>query len=170
MPPEPLVMVPAKASDRAQLARVRPSREVAHFVHWNHFWLDRAEADPAIRMYLLRAGARHALIGCIALGPHEPIDLDPSSRPPGIGEIYHIVIDRSRARRGFGRDAIRLALAELSRTLPGLRSVRLSHHPDNLAAARLYDRLGFVVVGEKVDGETGIRDVLRELRLPGVNA
>ena len=31
--------------------------------------------------------------------------------------------------------------------------------------ARMYDRLGFTEIGEKIDGETGIRDRLVELRL-----
>ena len=40
--------------------------------------------------------------------------------------------------------------------------MRVSHHADNKAAAKLYARLGFVEVGEKIDGETGIRDRLLE--------
>jgi hypothetical protein len=41
--------------------------------------------------------------------------------------------------------------------------VRVSHHTDNKVAARLYAGLGFVEIGEKVDGETGVRDRLLEL-------
>ena len=57
------------------------------FVHYNWFWLDRALADPAIQFRLIRAGARRKLAGVVAFGPHEPVDLDPASRRPHLGEI-----------------------------------------------------------------------------------
>lgn len=161
----PLTITPAQAGDRARLARIRPDRTLAPFVHWNHFWLDRALGDPAIEMYLLRAAPRLALVGCMALGPHEATDLDPDSRLPGVGEIYHLIIHRDRTRRGFATQAIGIAVQRMRAANPALHAVRLSHHPDNAAAAALYEGLGFVEIGFKTDAETGLQDVLRELRL-----
>jgi ribosomal protein S18 acetylase RimI-like enzyme len=157
--------VPGTKSDRPRVARVRAPLGMGPFVHFNWFWLDRARADPEIRFRLIRAGPRRKLVGVIAFGPHEPVDLDPSSRRPHLGEVYHIVVDRHSARRGYGAAAILLAIDELRRLMPRLCAVRVAHHPKNEAAARLYKRLGFTIIGEKVDGETGIRDVLLEARV-----
>jgi RimJ/RimL family protein N-acetyltransferase len=160
-----IVLVAGTADDRPRIARVRAPPAMAGFVHFNWFWLDRALADRAIRFRLVRTGRRRKLVGVIAFGPHEPVDLDPRSRKPHIGEIYHVVIDRGAARGGLGTLAIESAIGELQRRMPRLRAVRVAHHPANAAAARLYEKIGFAIVGEKVDGETGIRDVLLERRI-----
>ena len=156
---------PAKAADRARIARVRAPAGMGRFVHFNWFWLDRALADPAIRFALIAGGPRGGIVGCMAYGPHEQIDLDPASRLDSVGEIYHIVVDRARAGLGLGRSAILAGIDALAAIDPGLGAVRVSHHADNVAAARLYASLGFQPIGEKIDGETGIRDSLLELRL-----
>jgi ribosomal protein S18 acetylase RimI-like enzyme len=148
-----------------RLARIRAPVGMGRFVHWNRFWLDRALADPAIVMFLLRAGPREEIVGCLALGLHEAIDLEPASRVATIGEFFHLVIDRRRIGRGFGRAAVEAGVHELRLRLPGITAIRLAHHPQNVAAARLYEGLGFAVIGEKIDKETGIHDVLRERTL-----
>jgi RimJ/RimL family protein N-acetyltransferase len=161
------LLIPARAADRARIARVRPPAGMGRFVHFNWFWLDRALADPAICFCLIRGGPRGGIAGCMALGPHEQIDLDPGSRLKGVGEIYHVVVDRAHAGRGIGRAAIIAGIKVLLEVDPGLVAVRVSHHVQNEAAARLYTRLGFKTIGEKIDGETGIRDRLLELTLGG---
>jgi RimJ/RimL family protein N-acetyltransferase len=165
----PLRLVPATAGDRERIARIRAPVGMGRFVHFNWFWLDRALADPEIRFSLVRGGPRGGIIGCLAYGPHEPVDLDPSSRISGVGEIYHIVIDRRHAGRGQGARAIKVAIGALRALDPGIKAVRVSHHPDNIVAAKLYAALGFVEVGWKIDGETGIRDRLLELSLGSEN-
>jgi RimJ/RimL family protein N-acetyltransferase len=160
-----LRLAPAGPADRNRIARIRAPIGMGHFVHFNWFWLDRAEADPEITFSLIRGGARDGIIGCIAYGPHEAIDLDPSSRMPGIGEIYHLVIDRKHAGQGQGAHAVIAGIDALRSRDPKLEAVRVSHHPENAAAARLYARLGFIEIGVKVDGETGIRDRLLEYSL-----
>ena len=56
-------------------------------------------------------------------------------------------------------------ICELRARLPGITAIRVAHHPQNIVASRLYAGLGFVIVGEKVDAETRIRDALRERKL-----
>lgn len=158
-----LSLVPAAVTDRKRIARIRAPIGMGPFVHFNWFWLDRDLADPEIRFSLVRGGSRGGIIGCVAYGPHEFIDLDPRSRIAGIGEIYHIVVDRKHAGKGQGTRAILAAIEALRLLNPNFYAVRVSHHKSNKAAAKLYARLGFVEIGEKIDGETGIRDRLLEL-------
>jgi len=98
-----LRLVPATATDRKRIARIRAPIGMGHFVHFNWFWLDRALADPEIQLSLILGGSRGGVTGCLAYGPHEPVDLVPSSRMPGVGEIYHIVIDRKQLGKGKAR-------------------------------------------------------------------
>lgn len=164
----PLTLHTASGMDRRRIARIRAPVGMSHFVHFNWFWLDRAINDPAITFALIRSGVRGGITGCIAYGPHERIDLDPTSRVASVGEIYHIIVDRSFAGRGVAAEAIGAAISAM-RTLDGtISSVRVSHHAQNIVAARLYARLGFAAIGEKVDGETGIRDRLLELPLSSI--
>jgi RimJ/RimL family protein N-acetyltransferase len=161
-----LCLVPATATDRKRIARIRAPIGMGHFVHFNWFWLDRALADPEVQFSLILGGSRGGVTGCLAYGPHEPVDLVPSSRMPGVGEIYHIVIDRKYAGQGQGAQAIGAGIEALRALDPKLKAVRVSHHADNEAAAKLYARHGFVEVGEKIDGETGIHDRLLEFSFP----
>lgn len=138
---------------------------MGRFVHYNWFWLKRALVDPEITFAFVRGGPRSGITGCIAYGPHELIDLDPSSRRPEVGEIYHVVIHRQSARRGQGAAAIVAAISAMRSAAPRIKAVRVSHHADNHGAARLYAKLGFVEIGVKTDGETGICDRLLELSL-----
>ena len=162
---EPVKLQHAGEQDRTRIARIRAPRGMGPFVHYNWFWLDRALADAAITFALVRGGARGGITGCIAYGPHEQIDLDPASRTAGVGEIYHVVIDRRHAGRGQGPAAVSVAIRQMRSREPRLAVIRASHHAENNVAARMYDRLGFIEIGEKIDGETGIRDRLVELRL-----
>ena len=75
--------------------------------------------------------------------------------------IGGFVIDRAAQGRGLGRAAMVELIAWLDEQ-PGHWVTRLSHHPDNVAAARLYADLGFTPTGETdEDGE-----VVLELAAP----
>lgn len=58
-----------------------------------------------------------------------------------------IMIDRDVQRHGYGRQAVRAAIAMLSGR-HGYRDYALSYQPANLAARSLYHQLGFVETGE----------------------
>jgi len=73
--------------------------------------------------------------------------------------IGGMIIDRWAQGRGLGRQAM-VALIALLGEQPGHWVTRLTHHPDNVVAARLYADLGFTPTGETdEDGE-----VVLELR------
>ncbi|WP_406036791.1 GNAT family N-acetyltransferase [Micromonospora sp. NBC_00898] len=66
--------------------------------------------------------------------------------------IGGMVIDAAAQDRGVGRAAVR-TLADWLSGQDGGSVVRLSYHPENLAAARLYASLGFTPTGAMEDDE-----------------
>ena len=132
-------LVPGAAGDRAAIMRLRAPLGGRHFLHFNWFWLDRALADPDIRFRLIRRAPRDGLVGVVAFGPHETVDLDPASRLRDIGEVYHIVIGEKFVGEGLGLAAIRAAAAELAAAYPAMRTLRVGHNPKNAAAAAFFN-------------------------------
>ncbi|WP_420116918.1 GNAT family N-acetyltransferase [Micromonospora sp.] len=66
--------------------------------------------------------------------------------------IGGMLIDAAEPGRGVGRGAVRTHAAGLAGP-DGTHPVRLSYHPDNTAAARLYTSLGFTPTGAVEDDE-----------------
>jgi diamine N-acetyltransferase len=66
--------------------------------------------------------------------------------------IGGMVIDAAEQGRGVGRAAVRTVAAWLA-DQDGGHPVRLSYHPDNASAARLYTSLGFAPTGAMEDDE-----------------
>lgn len=66
--------------------------------------------------------------------------------------IGGMLIDAAEQGRGVGRAAVRTLAAWLGGP-DGGHPVRLSYHPDNTAAARLYASLGFTPTGAVEDDE-----------------
>ena len=142
-------------------------------MHYNWFWLERALGDPGIDFRLVRRGPRRGLVGVVgfgvsAFGAHEAIDLDPSSCLDEFGGIFHIAVDRKAAGQGIGPATITAATTMLAEKMPWLRAIRVAHHPENVAAAKLHAKLGFAAVGGKIDDETGISDVMQKLAGPAL--
>jgi diamine N-acetyltransferase len=63
-----------------------------------------------------------------------------------------MLIDGTEQGGGLGRAVVQTVTAWLSEQ-PGCTVIRLSYHPDNLAARRLYESVGFVATGAIEDGE-----------------
>jgi diamine N-acetyltransferase len=66
--------------------------------------------------------------------------------------IGGLVVDADEQGRGVGRAAMRELIRLLSRR-PDCREIRLSYHPDNGGAAKLYAALGFTPTGDFEDDE-----------------
>lgn len=75
--------------------------------------------------------------------------------------LWRLMIDRTYQGKGFGREAVSIAL-EFIRTFPCGKAEYcwLSYEPENEAAKRLYSSFGFSETGE-MDGE----EVIAALRL-----
>ncbi len=70
--------------------------------------------------------------------------------------LWRLMIDRSYQGKGFGREAVKLAL-DFIRTFPCGKAAYcwLSYEPDNDVARKIYSSFGFSETGER-DGEESI--------------
>ncbi|MFF3287856.1 GNAT family N-acetyltransferase [Streptomyces sp. NPDC003023] len=66
--------------------------------------------------------------------------------------IGGVIVDADEQGRGVGRQALTTLLRLLSER-PDCREIRLSHHPRNTGAAKLYAALGFEPTGDLEDDE-----------------
>jgi ribosomal protein S18 acetylase RimI-like enzyme len=70
-------------------------------------------------------------------------------RPPNEGWLLSVAVLRGYERRGLGR-ALSTRCVELLRG-NGAKAIKLTVAPDNVAALRIYSRLGFREVGRRPD-------------------
>ncbi|MFC1230713.1 GNAT family N-acetyltransferase [Streptomyces sp. Sce081] len=66
--------------------------------------------------------------------------------------IGGMIVNEAEQGKGVGHAAVR-ALVQRLAALPDCREIRLSYHPDNTPAARLYTTLGFRPTGDFEDEE-----------------
>lgn len=112
----------------------------------------QVERDPATAGWvtgIVWDDARRLAVG--AAGYHGPPDEE------GMVEIGYR-IDPAYRRRGYARAALESLLARAARE-PGVRRVRVSIRPDNLASYGLASQYGFHRVGEQWDDEDGLEIV-----------
>lgn len=69
----------------------------------------------------------------------------------GSYSVWRLMIDRNYQGKGYGREALRLAIAYLAEQ--GAKEITLSYAPENTVAERLYQKAGFVHTGEVDGGE-----------------
>ena len=128
-----------------------------YWVHYNRYWHQLALEKDDIEARLITVDEIDQPIGFIAYGQHY-LDEALTQPKPGTYEIIHLVIDEPYQGRGFGREATQKTIALLA-TIDTCQAIVIAHHPDNIAAQKLYRSLGFVQIGTNYDG-----DPLLELR------
>lgn len=69
-----------------------------------------------------------------------------------IGYITRLMVDCRHQRKGYGRYAMRQVIERL-REYSDRRYIQTSYWPQNTAAGRLYESLGFIKNGEVSEGE-----------------
>ncbi|MFI6940958.1 GNAT family N-acetyltransferase [Streptomyces sp. NPDC050418] len=74
--------------------------------------------------------------------------------------IGGLLVDATEQGRGLARTTMRTLLPWLA-TLPGHYTTRLSYAPENTAAARLYESLGFTATGAQEDDEVVVELVAK---------
>lgn len=95
------------------------------------------------------------MIGFVMIGYNEAaIEEDPPESSKENYSLWRLMIDKNYQRRGYGREAVRLAL-EFVRTWPHGRAeyCETSYNPENEVARELYASFGFVENGEMDDDE-----------------
>lgn len=75
----------------------------------------------------------------------------------GLYWIVRLMIDKRYQGRGYGEAAIRLGLELIKRQEDCSPEIVISYKPDNEAAGKLYERVGFVPTGRIIEGETEAR-------------
>ncbi len=86
---------------------------------------------------------------------YESFDIEPPKIYKNNYSIWRLMIDKRYQKRGYGREAVRLAL-DFIRTWPcgTAEYCALSYEPENEAAKKLYASLGFEENGEMDGDET----------------
>jgi diamine N-acetyltransferase len=75
---------------------------------------------------------------------------------PGSDASYflcHFFIDHRYQGRGYGKEALSLFIQFVRQHYPRCQTIRLTVHPENFVAQKLYERAGFRRTGEQSDGE-----------------
>lgn len=121
--------------------RLHVGRDQHHFVASNAASIVQAYVEPAFIPRAIYADDR--MVGFVMYGR------DPET---GIDWIVRLMVDVHHQGRGYGRAGLLLAL-EVMRGWPDFKAINVSYRPEDLAAARLYASVGFVVTGELRDGE-----------------
>lgn len=67
--------------------------------------------------------------------------------------IFHFFIDRAYQGQGYGKQALLLFLDFIKQQHSHCRSIRLTVHPENVHAQRLYTGAGFQPTGDSLEGE-----------------
>ena len=66
--------------------------------------------------------------------------------------INGFIIDQSRQGNGYGK-ALQESINIIKNTFKSCKEIRLTVHKDNLSAKKLYERYGFISLGQEYDGE-----------------
>jgi len=127
------------------------------FVAPNSRSLEEAEACNRAGGYALSLGIYdgETPVGFVMIGFGVDEDWE---NPPAIAHgnynLWRLMIDQRYQRKGYGRQALQLAL-DYIRTFPcgPAQYCWLSYEPENLVAKRLYESFGFTETGEKDEDE-----------------
>ena len=87
---------------------------------------------------------------------------------PGSADNYwlcHFFIDCSYQGQGYGRQALQRLIEFVREQHPSCCMLRLTVHPDNVAAQRLYASAGFQPTGTQRDGEPMYEFHLRDTEM-----
>lgn len=73
--------------------------------------------------------------------------------------IYRFMIDASHQGKGYGKEMLRQVIERI-KAKSDATDIMVAYHPDNQAAARLYEKAGFETVGKASWGEIMARFVI----------
>lgn len=148
---------PINAKNVWEIIKLRVSEEQKNFVAPNDLSIIEAYIAITENGHAFPFGIfdENVPVGFLMIG----YDVDDSyENPPKIAygnySIWRLMIDEKYQRKGYGREALRLAL-DFIRTYPcgKAKFCYLSYEPDNENAKKLYTEFGFTENGEMDDDE-----------------
>lgn len=135
----------------AHVEKIFAGEKAQYWVHYNTYWLENSRKHSSILARLIEVDAVNKPIGFIAYGPHYT-DEALSQIKPKTYEIIHLVIDEAYQGCGYGRRATMKAIEELQKN-DDCQSIVIAHHPDNMAAKKLYTDIGFTEIGKNYNDD-----------------
>ena len=102
----------------------------------NVYWIGISRYEEGTTLYAIKND--EVVVGLVGIG----YDEDGVS-----GYINPLMIDEKHQGKGYSRDAMILAIEKLINDY-GVSEIHIGHRKDNLIAGKLYESLGFVIVGE----------------------
>jgi diamine N-acetyltransferase len=129
------------------------------FVAPNQLSLAQAYAEPWWQPYAIYAGEQ--MVGFVLYGcwPERGVPDYHTYAKPGVHCVLRFMIDGRYQGRGHGRAAMERVVEQICHE-PGAHTIELSVDPNNEAAQRLYNSLGFQRTGNMVEDEIEMRLVL----------
>ncbi|WP_044640321.1 GNAT family N-acetyltransferase [Risungbinella massiliensis] len=118
--------------------KLQPAKEQQHFVASNLYSIAESKFYPSC--YTMAIYAAEVMVGFTLYGYDQDTDT--------LGEywISRLMIDEKYQRKGYAKAAMLQVLQQLRET-PDCKKVKISYHPDNQIAAKLYQSLGFKEIG-----------------------
>jgi diamine N-acetyltransferase len=134
-------LVPINASNWEDAARLQVREDQADFIVPNVWSIAESQFYPALQPTGIYDGFR--MVGFLMYG------LDPQDHRYW---LYRFMIGRDDQGKGYGTAALNALITRL-RQVPDCFELNVGYHHDNLAAERLYLRLGFQRMGAAPWGE-----------------
>jgi diamine N-acetyltransferase len=142
---------PVSRENWRAVAHLEVAENQRQLVAPNSYSLAEATYEPGLTPVAIYAG--ETVVG-FALYTHEPVQGEWTlTCAPYRGElgILRMMLGRQHQRQGFGRQAMRALIHQMSQ-LPGGQAIILNFLPENFGARRLYESLGFVVYEQNEHG------------------
>ncbi|MDX0016974.1 GNAT family N-acetyltransferase [Sinorhizobium meliloti] len=134
-----------KLNDHEDVRSLLVSEEQTSFVASNEDSLDEAEDNPACVPLVIRAQGLPVGFAMYALDEDD-----------GNYWIYRLMIDARFQGKGYGSTALMEIISMLSQ-IPDCTCIMLGVKPGNDQAIRIYQRAGFRLTGDTLDGELVMR-------------
>lgn len=136
-----LILKEVTADNWEECIELQPTEDQNQFIASNLYSLAQSKFLPNFET--LAVYNDEIMVGFVMFG----IDPDDSQY-----WIYRLMIDSSYQGKGYGFETMKQVIDRI-KAKPDATDIIVAYHPDNQAAATLYEKLGFKVIGEAPWGE-----------------